>query len=135
MELYWPLASLNNMRRFLLLLLLLSSSSYGHQMMPTYPEFGLTHIAGVKKVQMQIFNSRSDVEFYEIGVFDVLWKPIPFVSLYKIMKIDYLSTVKFDVYITEEDSLGAEYLCSMSKLRADLNNQAMLATKICSRFK
>jgi hypothetical protein len=123
------------MKRFLLLLLLLSSSSYGHQMMPTYPKLGLTHIEGVKKVEMKLFNSRSDVEFYEIGVFDVLWKPIPFVSLYKIMKVDYLSTVNFNVYISEEDSLGAEYLCSMSKLRADTNNQAMVASKICSRFK
>lgn len=123
------------MRRFLLLLVLISCSSYGHQMMPTYPKLGLTHIDGVKKAQMQLFNSRSDVEFYEIGVFDIKWKPIPFVSLYKIMKVDYLSTVKFDVYITEEDSLGAEYLCSMSKLRSDQSKQAMVASKICSRFK
>tara|TARA_R110002020_G_scaffold117720_5_gene269102 strand:- start:202 stop:573 length:372 start_codon:yes stop_codon:yes gene_type:complete len=123
------------MIRFVLLLLLISTSSYAHQMMPTYPKLGFSHIEGVKKVQMKIFNSREDVEFYEIGVFDINFKAIPFVSLYKIIKIDYLSTVKFDVYITEADSLAAEYLCSMSKLRTDTNNQAMLATKICSRFK
>ena len=51
------------------------------------------------------------------------------------MKIPYLSRVKFDVYLTEADSLAAEYLCSLSKLRSDTNNEAMLATKICSRFK
>jgi len=123
------------MNRFALLLLLLTTSSFAHQMSPAYPKLGLTHIAGVKKVEMQIFNSRKDVEFYEIGVFDVNWKPINFVSLYKIIKIDYLSTVKFDVYITDADVPNAEYLCSRSKLRSDKNNQAMIATRICSRFK
>ena len=123
------------MIRFALLLLLVTTSSYGHQMSPAYPKFGLTHLAGVKKVEMQIFNSREDVEFYEIGVFNVDWQPINFVSLYKIIKIDYLATVKFDVYLTDADALNAEYLCSRSKLRSDNNNQALLATRICSRFK
>ena len=104
-------------------------------MTPTYPELGLTHIEGVKKASMEIFNSRSDVEYYEIGVFDINWKPVLFVSQYRVMQISYLNRVKFDVYLTEADSLGAEYICSISKIRGDQNKQAMLATKICSRFR
>jgi hypothetical protein len=123
------------MYRAVILLLLLCGSVGAHQMTPTYPELGLTHIEGVKKTRMEIFNSRSDVEYYEIGVFDINWKPVPFVSQYRVMQISYLNRVKFDVYLTEADSLGAEYICSISKIRGDQNKQAMLATKICSRFR
>ena len=123
------------MYRAVILLLCLCGSVGAHQMTPTYPELGLTHIEGVKKTTMEIFNSRSDVEFYEIGVFDVDWKPVPFVSLYRVMQISYLNKVKFDVYLTEADAIGAEYICSISKIRGNENKQAMLATKICSRFK
>ncbi len=104
-------------------------------MSPTYVKLGLTHIEGVKKASMEIFNSRSDVEYYEIGVFDVNWKPVSFVSQYRVMQISYLNKVKFDVYLTESDAIGAEYICSISKIRGNENKQAMLATKICSRFK
>lgn len=123
------------MYRAVILLLFLCGSVSGHQMTPTYPNLGLTHIEGVKKATMEIFNSRSDVEYYEIGVFDVDWKPVPFVSLYRVMQISYLNKVKFDVYLTESDAIGAEYICSISKIRGNQNKQAMLATKICSRFK
>ena len=48
---------------------------------------------------MEMFNRRKDVEYYEIGVFDEEWKPVPFVTSYKILKLNYLSHVKFDVYM------------------------------------
>ena len=74
------------MYRSVILLIFLCGSVGAHQMTPTYPKFGLTHIEGVKKTSMEIFNSRSDVEYYEIGVFDINWKPVSFVSQYKVMK-------------------------------------------------
>ena len=82
-----------------------------------------------------MFNSRKDVQFYEIGVFTELWEPIPFVTTYKILKVDYLSVVNFDVYIRTRDIEDTEYICSLSKLRENGSNLTMMATKICSRFK
>ena len=81
---------------------------------------------------MEIFNRRKDVEYYEIGIFDEEWKPVPFVTSYKILKIKHLSSVKFDVYMSAKHSPRAEYICSISKLRGD---NMMIASKICSRFK
>jgi|TARA_R110002074_G_scaffold181215_1_gene345739 hypothetical protein len=123
------------MVRALILLLLFSANAVGHEMTPTYPKWKISHVENIKKTSMRMFNKRADVQWYEIGVFDVNFKPIPFVSNFKIIKLDYLSTVKFDVYITEENAIGAEYICSMSKLRGIQSNQAMVASKICSRFK
>jgi hypothetical protein len=90
---------------------------------------------GVHKTTMRLFNKREDVEFYEVGVFTEEWKPIPFVTDYKIMKLDYLKSVKFDVYINSSNKDKAEYICSLSKLRGNGETKTMVATKICSRFK
>ena len=104
-------------------------------MTPTYPKWGVSHIEGISKTTMEMFNKRKDVKWYEIGVFNKEWEALPFVTSYKVLELDYLSHVKFDVYITDADVPNAEYLCSRSKLRSDKNNQAMIATRICSRFK
>jgi hypothetical protein len=123
------------MRSSVILIALFCSSVFSHEMTPTYPSWSISHIEGIQKTRMAIFNKRSDVNYYEIGVFTSEWQPIPFVSSYKVMKIDYLTSVKFDVYITEANSLAAEYICSISKLQGDTYNKTMVASKICSRFK
>ena len=84
---------------------------------------------------MSMFNRRKDVRFYEIGVFDEEWKPIPFVTSYKILKLEYLNHIEFEVYIREKNVKNAEYICSLSKLKENADSKPLLATKICSRFK
>jgi hypothetical protein len=104
-------------------------------MTPTYPKWSVTQLEGVQKTTMSMFNKREDVQYYEIGVFDKEWNPIPFVTDYKILKLDYLSHVKFDVYIGSKNVDKAEYICSLSKLRGSKETKTMIASKICSRFK
>jgi hypothetical protein len=123
------------MYRSVVLWVLLCSNVLAHEMTPTYPKWSVSAIEGVKKTTMTMFNSRKDVQFYEIGVFDESWKPIPFVTSYRILKVDYLSVVNFDVYIREQNIKDTEYICSLSKLRENGTNLTMMATKICSRFK
>ena len=120
------------MYRSIILSLLLCSNALAHEMTPTYPKWGSSYIEGIKKTTMEMFNRRKDVEYYEIGVFDEEWKPVPFVTSYKILKLNYLSHVKFDVYMNSKHAPKAEYICSTSKLRGD---NVMIASKICSRFK
>ena len=62
---------------------------------------------------MKVFNKRSDVQWYQIGVFDKEWNPIPFVTRYKIIKINYLSSVKFDVYVNDANVKQATYILSL----------------------
>lgn len=120
-----------------LILLLFSflGEAVGHEMTPTYPTFGPSHVSGVWKAELEMFNKRKDVEFYEIGVFDEDWKPIPFVSSYRVMRLKYLSHVKFEVFVSIGDVASAEYVCSMSKLRENSDKKPMVASRICSRFR
>ena len=104
-------------------------------MTPTYPKWKITAHDSIYKTSMEMFNNRTDVEWYEIGVFDDDWKPIRFVTSYRIFKLEYLSATKFDVYINEKDKNRAEYICSKSKLKGIGEDKPMVESRICSRFK
>ena len=84
---------------------------------------------------MEVFNKRADVQWYQIGVFDENWNSIPFVTRYKIIRVKYLSRVKFDIYVNENDANRTEYVCSTSKLRGNDDFKPIVESKICSRFK
>ena len=123
------------MYRPVILWALLSSIVVAHDMTPTYPKWKMSFIPSAKMTSMEVFNKRSDVQWYQIGVFDEDWKPIPFVTRYNILRVKYLSRVKFDVYVNDNDSKRAEYICSTSKLRGNDDFKPIVESKICSRFK
>jgi hypothetical protein len=122
-------------RQVILCTLLLCMSATAHEMTPTYPKWEPSHFEGVWKTQIEMFNKRKDVEWYEIGVFDENWNPVNFVTSYKLFNMPYLSHVKFDVYIASPDVAVAEYICSKSKLREMREKASMISSRICSRFK
>jgi len=118
-----------------MLVLLMSSPLYAHEMTPTYPKLSPSHLDNVYKTTMEMFNKRDDVEYYELGVFDKEWNPVPFVTSYNIIKLRYLGHVTFDIYIRKDDVSRAEYVCSKSKLRKDSDTKTAITSRICSRFK
>ena len=91
------------MYRPVILWLLLCGSVAAHDMTPTYPKWKMSFIPTAKMTTMKVFNKRADVQWYQIGVFDKEFKPIPFVTRYKILRIKYLSHVKFDIYINDDN--------------------------------
>ena len=111
------------------------SHAIAHEMTPTYPKWIPSHVPGIMKSQVEMFNKREDVEFYEVGIFDSDFNPIPFVSQYKVFKLEYLGHVTIELYIREEDRFKAEYVCSKSKLRKSKDIRTAISSKICSRFK
>ena len=123
------------MYRSVILWLFLCGSVAAHDMTPTYPKWQMSFIPSAKMTTMQMFNKRKDVQWYEIGVFDKEWNLLPFVTRYKILRVKYLSRVKFDVYISDEYENSAEYICSTSKLRGNDNFKPIVESRICSRFK
>ena len=114
---------------------MVSSWASAHEMTPTYPTLRPSYMDNVVVTTMHMFNKRADVEYYEIGVFDSDFNPIPFVTAYNIIKIEYLGHVVFDVYIRQEDKSRATYVCSQSKLRKDNTVRTAISSRICSKFK
>lgn len=123
------------LRYVLVMLLLFGHSASAHEMVPTYPKLEPAFVDGLYKTTMTMFNKRPEVEYYEIGIFTKDWKPIKFVSNYKVYKIPYLSTVSFDVYVRSEDRYSVTYICSVSKLRKSPGPQTAVSSKICSKVK
>lgn len=118
-----------------LLGMLVVCSSHAHEMTPTYPKLVPSPVGDVYVTTMEMFNKRSDVEYYEIAVFDKDWNPIPFVSQYKLLNIKYLGHVKFDVFIRARDKDRALYICSRSKLRKEDTTRTAVSSRICSKIK
>jgi len=123
------------LRYVLVMLLLFGHSASAHEMVPTYPKLEPAYVEGLYKTTMTMFNKRPEVEYYEIGVFTSDWKPIPFVSNYKVYKVPYLSTVSFDIYVRSEDRYDVTYICSVSKLRQSSRTRTAVSSKICSKVK
>ena len=117
------------------LLALFAVGAKAHEMTPTYPKLRPSHLDNVYVTTMEMFNKRQDVEYYDVGVFDKDFKPIPFVSKYTVVKLKYLGHVTFDVYIRKSDVSRATYICSTSKLRKDDAKRTAVSSKICSKFK
>ena len=114
---------------------LVSSSVYAHEMTPTYPELRPSFMPELYVTSMSMFNKRSDVEYYEIGVFDKDFNPVNFVTSYRILNIPYLNKVNFEVYIRKSDRDRAYYICSRSKLRKKDITRTSVASRICSKIK
>jgi hypothetical protein len=112
------------------------SKAEAHEMVPTYPKWEPSYLGdNLVKTTMTMFNKREEIEYYEIGVFDDNWETIPFVSQYQVLKIPYLSTVTFDVYIRKDDKYRARYVCSRSKIRKEDLTRTAVSSRICSKFK
>ena len=116
-------------------ILLAASPVFAHEMVPTYPRLEQSHMDGVLKATLKMFNKRADVEYYEVGVFDENFEPVPFVSAYNIFKLEYLGHVTFDVYIRKADKDRAQYICSRSKIKKDSTTKTAISSRICSKLK
>ena len=115
--------------------MLTSSLGYAHEMVPTYPKLKASAYEGVVETDIELFNKRDDVEYYEIAVFDENWANVPFVSNFKIVKLDYLERIKFKIYLAKKSQNRAKYICSRSRLRGEEMPTTIISSMICSKFK
>jgi len=127
------------MRYIILLLLLVCGVGplSAHQWTPTYPSLSLSHVSGVNKVQMELFNSRKDVNWYEVSVYDKDWNPIKFSmgSASEIFQVPYLKKQKVGIYFRSKDARRVEYICSKSKILSTNERVTIVSSRICSKLK
>ena len=117
-----------------IILLLLSGYVSAHQWTPTYPTLSSSYIPRVLVTQMQLFNTRKDIEYYEFSVFDKDWEPLPFATPEKVLKIPHLKTVEVDIFIREIDLDRALYVCSESKIQKGSKQASSVSSRICSKL-
>lgn len=124
------------MHRYLIILMLWASGHVSaHEFTPTYPKLKTSYVEGVLYATMTLFNARTDVEYYQFGVFDAEWNKVPFAMQNKIMRFKHLEKKKVDIYIREKDSKDAVYICSKSKLLVDGGSRTSIISRICSKIK
>ena len=123
--------------RLSIILFLIGLSGYtsAHQFTPTYPELSLSYVKGVYKADMLLFNSREEISYYSIGVFDKDWKPVKFATENRIVKMEHLERKNITVYIRKEDKEKALYICSKSKTLVDYAQTSIVTSRICSKIK
>jgi len=113
----------------------LSVSAIAHEWTPTYPKLSMSHMQNVWTTRMKLFNSRKDIDYYAVSVFDQEWNAVPFAVLMNPMSVKYLETKYIDIYIRDKDKGRAVYVCSKSKLYAVDTTKPMLFSRICSKIK
>ena len=88
------------MKYIILLLTLLSGqASLAHDFTPTYPKLEETHIDGILKANMRLFNKRDDIRYYRVGVYDSEWNEVPFiVQGGKILNVEYLQRTLMSIF-------------------------------------
>ena len=114
--------------------MLVTFGASAHEMTPAYPEVKTSHIKNVVKVEMSFFNSREEIRYYQIDLFDLNWMNIPFSTTYRIIQVDYKEHKSFDVYIRKKDMPEAVYLCTTSKVRRTNQSSTLISSRICSRL-
>lgn len=113
---------------------LLTTSAAAHELTPTYPKLRPSFMEGVYVTEMHMWNRRSDVKYYGVGVFDKDMEAIPFATSTKILRLEHLAHLDFDVYIRGKDVDRAVYICTWSKqLKQDVKGTG-IQSRICSRF-
>ncbi len=124
------------MRFWVVLLGVLAHGSLlSHELTPTYPELQTSYMPGVLKAEMHLFNSRKDINYYQVSVYDENWKPVKFATESKIIQMDYLDHKDIEVYVREKDKEKAHYICTKSKILKGEKVPTLLASRICSKIK
>ena len=118
---------------FFIAALFLAGKVSAHEMTPTYPNLVPSYVDGLVSAKMTMFNARKDVDYFEIGVFDDEWNPVPFAASAKILRVPNGSSKTFEVFVRHKDKNRATFICSLSKLRTDSSARAIVSSKICSR--
>jgi len=117
------------------LMMIISVGVSAHQWTPTYPELKPAYMDGVLVADLELFNTRNDVEYFEVSVFDKDWKAIKFATTEKIFSVPFLKRKSISVYIREQDKFKITYICSKSKLLSEEISRALVSSRICSKIK
>lgn len=115
-------------------LALFGCSVQAHEMTPAYPVLEQSFVEGVLQTNVKLFNRRSDINYYEISVYDNQWEPMLFATESNIVRIDYLKKKTIEIYLRSEDAGKAGWICTKSKITKG-EATSVVSSRICSKIK
>ena len=125
--------------KYLALLLLFScGSATAHQWTPTYPELRTSYISGIHTTDMKLYNSRGDVDYYQVQVFDGYFNPIKFAisgGQTDVINVPHRKTRSVSIYVPSTESSRVVYICSRSMILKKEESASLLSSRICSKVK
>ena len=86
-------------------------------------------------LRMTLFNSRKEIKWYSISVYDKNWNSINFASTDKLINLAYLERKEIEVYIREKDTDKIAYVCSKSRTLLSVKDPSIITSRICSKIK
>ena len=113
----------------------MSFGAEAHQFLPTYPKLRPSIRENVYETHMELFNSRKDIMYYQLEVFDEDWNKVPFATYRRLIKVPYLDKINVTVYIRKQDRSRATYICTQSKILQGIEQASVVSSRICSKFK
>tara|TARA_R110000787_G_scaffold50839_2_gene120780 strand:+ start:179 stop:550 length:372 start_codon:yes stop_codon:yes gene_type:complete len=113
--------------------LLFSFSAAAHEMTPAYLKIKQSEVTDVYATEIKMYNRRSDVDYYQISVFDGQWNRLPFASFQRLFKLPYTKRKTIKVYFQKEVANKVVYVCTKSKLYKGAGT--FVSSRICSKVK
>jgi hypothetical protein len=84
---------------------------------------------------MTIFNSRKEISWYSLNVYDKDWNSLAFASSSKLINLEHLERKDIEIFIQNKDKDIVTYICSKSKILASVKSPAIIMSRICSKIK
>jgi len=123
------------MRYIMALLLVLSGPVWGHSWTPTYPKFEQSWADGIYQVNMTLWNSRADVNYFTFDVFDENFNHVPWAAYERTTHVAYLERKIINIYIRKEDLDRVVYICSRTQIVKRKDTASLVSSRICSKIK
>jgi len=87
---------------------------------------------------MKLYNTREDVDYYQIQVFDGYFNPIKFAingGQSDVINVSFRKTKVVSVYVPSSESSRVVYVCSRSMILKEEETASLLSSRICSKVK
>ena len=85
---------------------------------------------------MKFYNSRDDVEYYQVQVTDGKFNPIKFAisgGQTDVFHVPHRQRKTVDVYVPSYESTRVVYICTRSMILKKFETTAVISSRICSK--
>ena len=119
-----------------LILVLVCGSVTAHQWTPSHVQLKPSYANGIHTTQMKFYNTREEVEYYQVQVFDGKFNPIKFAitgGQGDIFHVRHRQYKTVDVYVPSYEASRVVYICTRSMILKEKETATLVSSRICSK--